>query len=314
MPRFLVLLLISVLCASFEAQAATLWRCENGGVPAFVQKKLPGHTCKVVRQASSPRAAPAPMAFALPEVIPLSAPPPSSAPISAAPLPATLPPLPPGLMTAKHIPDLPLALPDAPPGQLPPLPVFPKAAPKPTTSRGAIYRRVVNGVVEYSSKPVSGGVVAMRFVRQCYACSAPSSVSFQNIALNKDAYAGAIASSAKLHAIDPAWVRAVVHAESNFDPRAVSPKGAQGLMQLMPATARRFGVASPFEPAQNIAGGTEYLAWLLRRFKGDKRLAAAAYNAGEGAVDRYGGIPPFTETRAYVDRVDTLHARYKASQ
>ncbi len=81
----------------------------------------------------------------------------------------------------------------------------------------------------------------------------------------------------------------------------------------MPATAARFGVGDVYDPGQNIAGGVEYLAWLLRRFDGDIRLATAGYNAGEGAVDRHGGIPPFAETQVYVERVGILHERYRAA-
>lgn len=96
---------------------------------------------------------------------------------------------------------------------------------------------------------------------------------------------------------------AIARAESNFDPNAVSPKNAQGLMQLIPETAARFGVRNSFDPEQNVRGGLAYLRWLLERFHGNVALAAAAYNAGEGAVDRHGGVPPFAETREYVRRI-----------
>jgi hypothetical protein len=101
----------------------------------------------------------------------------------------------------------------------------------------------------------------------------------------------------------PELVRAVIRQESAFDPFAVSVKGAQGLMQLMPGTARRFGVQDVFDPAENVLGGVKYLRHLLDRYEGDTRLALAAYNAGEGAVDRYKGVPPYAETRDYVQRI-----------
>jgi len=108
--------------------------------------------------------------------------------------------------------------------------------------------------------------------------------------------------------LDPRLVLAVIAAESAFDVNAVSPKKAMGLMQLMPETADRYGVRNPFEPEQNIRGGTTYLRWLLQRFSGDLTLTLAAYNAGEGAVDRYGGVPPFAETIEYVRRIKQLYA------
>jgi soluble lytic murein transglycosylase-like protein len=103
--------------------------------------------------------------------------------------------------------------------------------------------------------------------------------------------------------LEPHLVWTVIATESNFDPFAVSPKGAQGLMQLIPATAARFGVVNAFDPVQNMRGGMAYLRWLLARFEGDVVLAAAAYNAGEGAVERYLGVPPFAETRLYVLKI-----------
>ncbi|WP_126445829.1 transglycosylase SLT domain-containing protein [Sulfuricystis multivorans] len=105
------------------------------------------------------------------------------------------------------------------------------------------------------------------------------------------------------YGIEPRLALAIARTESNFNPRAVSPKNAQGLMQLIPETAARFNVKKPFDPEQNVRGGLAYLRWLLAYFRGDVALAAAAYNAGEGAVNRHLGIPPFAETREYVKRI-----------
>ena len=118
-----------------------------------------------------------------------------------------------------------------------------------------------------------------------------------------ETFASFVERATQRNRVDPALVRAVIANESGFDARAVSSAGAQGLMQLMPATAAAYGVANPFDPAQNVLGGTSYLRDLLDRFGGDFRSALAAYNAGPGAVARYGGVPPFAETRAYVERV-----------
>lgn len=105
------------------------------------------------------------------------------------------------------------------------------------------------------------------------------------------------------YGVYPRLAMAVIRVESNFNPAAVSPKNAQGLMQLIPETSARFNVKKPFDPEENIRGGLAYLRWLLAYFRGDVALVAAAYNAGEGAVNRFRGIPPFEETRGYVKRV-----------
>lgn len=115
--------------------------------------------------------------------------------------------------------------------------------------------------------------------------------------------AALVVSAAQKHRIDPRLVTALVQAESGFNPRAVSPVGAKGLMQLMDGTARSLGVADPFDPRENVDGGLRYLRSMLDRYGGDPRLALAAYNAGPNAVDRFGGIPPYAETQFYVDRV-----------
>ena len=108
---------------------------------------------------------------------------------------------------------------------------------------------------------------------------------------------------AQRHDVDCDLVHSMIRVESNYNPFAVSNKGALGLMQLIPSTARRFGVANVFDPAQNVEGGVRYLKYLLDLYEGDNRLALAAYNAGEGTVERYRGVPPFRETRDYVYRV-----------
>jgi len=119
------------------------------------------------------------------------------------------------------------------------------------------------------------------------------------------------AAAARRHGLDPDLVMAVASVESGFRPQALSPKGAQGLMQLMPKTASSLGVADAFDPAQNLDGGARHLGQLLTLYGGDLARALAAYNAGEGAVDRHGGVPPYRETRAYVKKVLERYGRQK---
>ncbi len=120
---------------------------------------------------------------------------------------------------------------------------------------------------------------------------------------NRNAFDDIIQQAATAFSVDRGLLKAVMHTESGFNPNARSPVGAQGLMQLMPATARRFSVTDAYDPQQNIHGGARYLNFLLKRYSNNLELAVAAYNAGEGNVDKYNGIPPFRETQDYVRRV-----------
>ncbi|MGN6518430.1 MAG: transglycosylase SLT domain-containing protein [Dokdonella sp.] len=186
-------------------------------------------------------------------------------------------------------------------------------APVPRVLRGAVYRvQRKNGITEYTNIKPSGGAFAVLFtyIATCVACDIHSKIDFARTALHLDAYKAEIAAAAAEFGLDSALLHAVIHAESAFNPMALSNKGAQGLMQLMPGTATDMGVADAFDAYQNIRGGARYLAMLLKNFNGDARLATAAYNAGPGAVQKYGGVPPYDETQVYVERVATLRDRY----
>ena len=146
----------------------------------------------------------------------------------------------------------------------------------------------------------------------CYASDPKCrSLNWKKVPLNTSSYRSEIHGAAQFNAVDESLIRAIIHAESAYQPDAQSPRGAQGLMQLMPATQRKLNISDPFDPAANIDGGTRYLADLLLEFNGDIALAAAAYNAGPTAVHKYGGIPPYDETREYVKRVKILYQRYQ---
>jgi soluble lytic murein transglycosylase-like protein len=136
----------------------------------------------------------------------------------------------------------------------------------------------------------------------------PSSMASCN-PLNQKLFDPHIKFACQRYGLDHNLVKAVIRAESAFDPGAVSPKGAMGLMQLMPGTSRDLGVMNPFDPNQNIEGGVRYLRFLLDRFNNNIVLALAAYNAGPEAVDKHGGVPPYEETRNYVQRVLDFYVR-----
>lgn len=167
-------------------------------------------------------------------------------------------------------------------------------------SAGQVYTRVnPNGVVEATNVPDEDGF------RLTYPGKGTliHSRGFQRSRAMSRMYDHHVDAASRLYQVSPELVRAVIAVESEFDQWAVSSKGARGLMQLMPATARRLGVHDSFDARQNIFGGTQYLRRLMDQFGGDVTLVLAAYNAGENAVLRYGGVPPYRETRAYVRRV-----------
>jgi soluble lytic murein transglycosylase-like protein len=187
----------------------------------------------------------------------------------------------------------------------------PAAAADPAAGATKVYRYLSgSGTVSFSDRPPAhDAYVVLRY--GCYACNPQSPIDWRATRLYREAYAREIEQAARLYNVDAALVRAVIHAESGFNPQARSPKGAIGLMQLMPATARRMGVDDPRLPHENIRGGVRYLAELLARFRSDITLATAAYNAGPQAVQRHAGVPPYPETQVYVQRVRILHQRYR---
>lgn len=173
-----------------------------------------------------------------------------------------------------------------------------------------VFKYQKDGVVSFSDRaPVRTTYEVITY--SCFACNPASKVDWYSIKLYPQAFEYPIRMAAKRHAVDPALVRAVIHAESAFRDSVVSRKGAVGLMQLMPATAQDMGVKDSLVPAQNIEGGVKYLSYLLGLYNGNVTLATAAYNAGPGAVRRHGGIPPYAETQTYVKRVSILHERYR---
>ena len=180
---------------------------------------------------------------------------------------------------------------------------------------GSIYRLEHNGKVILSTRAMPGARKVLSYTIRDAPESSPAHTGLASAVQvgrpRLDAHSSHFRAAAKTHKVDESWLRAVAHVESAFQANAVSPKGAQGVMQLMPFTATRYNVSNPFDPGQSINAGARHLAYLLRRYKGDFTLAAAAYNAGEGAVDRYGGVPPYRETRAYVAKVQALKDKYR---
>lgn len=176
---------------------------------------------------------------------------------------------------------------------------------------GTLYEREQDGVLVYGTRKLPGAREYLRFT----VATPPGEPAHEGLgkveAPKLDRHAKAFKAAAKRSGVDDAMLRAIAHAESRFDEKAVSPKGAQGVMQLMPATAESLGVTDPFSPAQSIDAGARYLRTLLKRYKNDRTLAIAAYNAGPGAVARYAGVPPYAETKAYLEKVEALYDAYK---
>jgi len=175
------------------------------------------------------------------------------------------------------------------------------ATPRAAKAQGSLYRWVdERGVVHFTDTPSDARWSKVSLRR-------PMGPALQRP--RPEHYDGVIQRTARMHGLPAALVKAVIRAESNFDPGARSTKGAMGLMQLMPDTAQAMGVHDPWQAEQNVRGGTRYLRSMVNRY-GDVRLALAAYNAGPRAVDRYGAIPPYQETQEYVRRVLAYYRKY----
>ena len=177
---------------------------------------------------------------------------------------------------------------------------------------GPIYVYEQDGVIKFSSKPPPKGITAKVFEakKSTFSTYRAGRVT-DSLFLTK--YADLIEKHARLHKVDGSLIRALIHAESSFNPKAISPKGALGLMQLMPSNLELLGVSDPMSPAENIMGGVKLLAMLLKKYEGNLKLTLAAYNAGEGAVEKYGGVPPYDETKDYISRVTALLSRYRVA-
>lgn len=293
---------------AMPASAGTLYKCVGAdGVPNYVSKRVSGASCSVVSSYRPDRSAPR-------RYVPPPAPTPApTAPVAVAAVdgakatsaitPASAPAQPATVLTAASAPA-----------------AAPSGGKAPRVVNGQVYSYMQDGVRHYTSqRPAQlaslGQVRTIRYsyIERCYACGANPGVNFGSVRLNTTAFQSEISAAAREFGVEEAIVRAIIHAESAYNPTALSRAGAQGLMQLMPPTARRFGVTDSYDAAQNIRGGVQYLSWLLKRFNGNLTLAAAGYNAGEGAVDRHGGVPPYSETQYYVKRVAQLAERYRGA-
>jgi hypothetical protein len=179
--------------------------------------------------------------------------------------------------------------------------------------QGTLYERQQDGKTVYGTRKLPGAVPVFAFTVQTPPGS-PAHTGLGNLGPPQlQRFSAEFRAAARRNGVEDAMLRAFAHAESGFDPKAISSKGAQGVMQLMPEVAREYAVKDPFSPAQSIDGGARHLKQLIRRYKGDLELVAAAYNAGIGTVTQYKGIPPYRETISYVAKVQALYGRYKAA-
>ncbi|WP_159016666.1 lytic transglycosylase domain-containing protein [Cognatiluteimonas profundi] len=179
--------------------------------------------------------------------------------------------------------------------------------------QGSLYERQQDGRTVYSTRKLPGSTRVLGFTVRTPPGS-PAHVGLGAVGKPQlDRYASQFRDAARATGVADAWLRAIAHAESGFDAHALSPKGAQGVMQLMPDVSREYGVRDPFASGESIRAGARRLQALKRRYRNDLALVAAAYNAGTGAVARFGGIPPYAETQAYVAKVQALYARYQVA-
>ncbi|WP_414610909.1 lytic transglycosylase domain-containing protein [Stenotrophomonas pavanii] len=299
-------IIIAALTAA-PASAGTLFKCQGAdGVTSYVSKRVAGARCSTISYSRDTRPAPRPVVAA-----------PKPAPTTVASIERN----PVAVAASAAAPVAPVVAPAASPAPAPAaVPAPPVASRSGRMVSGQVYSFMKDGVRHYTSaRPTQvanlGPVRTIRysFIERCYACGVNPRVDFGSVRLNTTAFQTEITSAAREFGVEEAVVRAIIHAESAYNPTALSRAGAQGLMQLMPPTAARFGVSDAYDAGQNIRGGVQYLAWLLKRFNGDLTLAAAGYNAGEGAVDRHGGVPPYSETQYYVRRVGQLAERYRTA-